>query len=366
MNPAGLPYRMRRLGILMTPDPGDPHEMEGVLNPASAVDRDGVAWLFPRLVASGNYSRIGRARILHDGAGDPCGVVRDGLALEPEEVWERNQRGGGVEDPRITFVAALDLYVLAYTAYGPLGPRAALAVSDDLHAWRRLGPITFAYDASRGSDLGLYPNKDILLFPEPVPGADGAPSIGVIHRPMWDLELVAPGEGVALPRGVTDPRPAIWVSFVPLADVRRDLRRLTHLSQHRLLARPEHPWEALKIGGGTPPVRVGEGWLILHHGASGRLVASHDPAAQRHVRYSAGGMILDPERVDRVTHRSTVPLLEPETAEERSGIVGNVVFPTAIERRHGDRFDVFYGMADARIGVARLEPEAGRDPGPPG
>ncbi len=358
MNPAGLPYRMRRLGVLMVPEPGNPHEVEGVLNPASAVDREGIRWLFPRVVGAGNYSRIGRARILHDAAGDPCGVVRDGIALEPEEVWERNQWGGGVEDARVTFVAALDLYVLAYTAYGPLGPRAALAVSADLRAWERLGPITYAYDPERGAALGLYPNKDVLLFPEPVPGAGGTPSIGVLHRPMWDLDLVAPGEGVALPRGVDDPRPGIWVSFAPLDEVRRDPRRLTHLSEHRLVAAPEHPWEDLKIGGGTPPVRVGEGWLILHHGASGRLVASHDPAAQRYVRYAAGGMILDPERVDRVTHRSVAPLLEPETIEERTGVVANVVFPTGIERRQGDRFDVFYGMADARIGAARLEPSS--------
>ena len=32
----------------------------------------------------------------------------------------------------------------------------------------------------------------------------------------------------------------------------------------------------------------------------------------------------------------------------------NVVFPTAIEQIHGVRY-VFYGMADSRIGVARLD-----------
>jgi predicted GH43/DUF377 family glycosyl hydrolase len=36
-----------------------------------------------------------------------------------------------------------------------------------------------------------------------------------------------------------------------------------------------------------------------------------------------------------------------------------VVFPTGIDRRddlgNSDRFDVYYGMADDRIGVARLD-----------
>jgi predicted GH43/DUF377 family glycosyl hydrolase len=34
--------------------------------------------------------------------------------------------------------------------------------------------------------------------------------------------------------------------------------------------------------------------------------------------------------------------------------VPNVVFPTAIERIEGSMF-VFYGMADSKIGVARLD-----------
>jgi len=72
------------------------------------------------------------------------------------------------------------------------------------------------------------------------------------------------------------------------------------------------------------------------------------------VRYVAGAMLLDPQDVSRVLSRSHVPLLEPETTEEREGTVGNVVFPTAIDVRQGGATDVYYGMADSRIGAARL------------
>ena len=47
-------FQMRRLGILMEPEPGNPLEIEGVLNPAAARGPDGVLYLFPRLVAKGN------------------------------------------------------------------------------------------------------------------------------------------------------------------------------------------------------------------------------------------------------------------------------------------------------------------------
>jgi predicted GH43/DUF377 family glycosyl hydrolase len=65
-------------------------------------------------------------------------------------------------------------------------------------------------------------------------------------------------------------------------------------------------------------------------------------------------MLLDGDDPSRVIARTTVPILEPELSDERVGPVPNVVFPTAIERI-GERTFVFYGMADARIGVAELE-----------
>jgi predicted GH43/DUF377 family glycosyl hydrolase len=52
-------------------------------------------------------------------------------------------------------------------------------------------------------------------------------------------------------------------------------------------------------------------------------------------------------------------VLEPRLPQECHGTVANVVFPTGIDRRDDlglpDRYDVYYGMADSRIGVARLD-----------
>ena len=70
-------------------------------------------------------------------------------------------------------------------------------------------------------------------------------------------------------------------------------------------------------------------------------------------------MILAKEHPDEVLYRSADPILTPLLAQERLGIVANVVFPTGIDRRDDlglpDRFDIYYGMADSRIGVARLD-----------
>jgi predicted GH43/DUF377 family glycosyl hydrolase len=112
----------------------------------------------------------------------------------------------------------------------------------------------------------------------------------------------------------------------------------------------------LKIGGGTPPILTRHGWLVIYHGVS--EVAEPDSDGQ-HLCYSAGVMILSKEHPRVIRYRSSEPVLTPLLREERHGIVPNVVFPTGIDRRDDlgspDRFDVYYGMADNRIGAARLD-----------
>ena len=347
-----VPYRLTRVGVIMEPDPENPFEVEGVLNPASGRTPDGALHLLPRLVAEGNVSRIGLAEVVLD-KGIPVSVRRDGVVLAPDRGWERGKRNSGVEDPRVTWIPRLGVHVMTYIAYGPLGPRVALAVSTDLREWRRLGPVHFRYQEDLNTDLNLFPNKDVVFFPEPVPGPDGTPCYAMLHRPMWDLAWVRTGEGAHLPDGVEDDRPGIWISYVSAEAVEADLAALVHQRDHRLVALSRYPFEELKIGAGPGPIRVEEGWLLIHHGVTGAILSDYDPTANR-VCYSAGAMLLDPADPSRVLARTAEPLLSPETDDERTGMVSNVVFPTAIEEVDGVHY-VFYGMADAKIGVARLD-----------
>jgi predicted GH43/DUF377 family glycosyl hydrolase len=70
-------------------------------------------------------------------------------------------------------------------------------------------------------------------------------------------------------------------------------------------------------------------------------------------------MVLSKEHPRVIRYRSEEPVLTPMLPQERRGTVANVVFPTGIDRRDDlgapDRFDIYYGMADNRIGVARLD-----------
>lgn len=343
-----VPYTLQRLGTIMAPEPDNALEAEGVLNPATAWGPDGELYLYPRMVSKGNVSRIGRARVLTE-QGVPVSTERLGVVLAPDEGWEHGAHNAGVEDPRITYVEPLGIHVMTYIAFGPLGPRPALAVSTDTVSWRRLGPVRFAYDSQLDTDLNLFPNKDIVFFPEVVPDAHGRPSLALLHRPMWDLDWLRPGEGAPVPAGIDDSRPSIWIGYVDLEAARRDLSALTYIEHSRMLAGPEFPFEESKIGGGPAPVRVPEGWLVLHHGVTGATTTGFELAYG--ARYTAGAMVLDADQPQTVLARTAAPILVPETGDELQGTLGNVVFPTAVEEISGRQF-VFYGMADSKIGVA--------------
>jgi predicted GH43/DUF377 family glycosyl hydrolase len=145
-------------------------------------------------------------------------------------------------------------------------------------------------------------------------------------------------------------RESTRVAYVPLDPVLRDRRNLLKVSESVLVLEPAQGWGAVKNGGGTPPVRIEEGWFSLFHGVDGRYDQS---GACIGMRYCAGIVVHDYERPDVVRFRSPSPILAPETHEESVGIVNDVVFPTGIDVRPGApprSFDVYYGMADARIG----------------
>ena len=262
-------FQLRRLGLLMEPEPGNPLEAEGVLNPAVVRGPDGQLYLFPRLVARGNYSRIGIARVRFNEAGDPVGVERLGIALEPEAEYERRPDGsGGCEDPRITFVEPLRRYVMTYTAHSATArgspwhyPR--ICSTGGVWASRPSAPI-------RASSSTAWTTKT-PVFPVAIPDPSGQLAMAILHRPLF------PGtrpEETALRacvrRGGSPARK--YLGFLLLV---RDgdcgpLAPLPTSTRITGLAAPVAPWEQLKIGGGAPPVLTRHGWLIVYHGVSER------------------------------------------------------------------------------------------------
>ena len=88
---------------------------------------------------------------------------------------------------------------MTYTALSPSGPRIALAMSEDLFHWERIGLATF--EPFQGIDFVHVDNKDASIFPVAIPNHAGKMQLALLHRPLF------PGtrpEETALPGRVPD------------------------------------------------------------------------------------------------------------------------------------------------------------------
>lgn len=349
-----MSIKLHRLGMIMESDKDNENEVEGVLNPAATRGPDGELYLFPRLVAKGNYSRIGIAKVIFNASGDPVGVKRLGIALQPEADYEKRPDGGGCEDARVTYVEPLQRYIMTYTAFSIVGPRIALAQSTDLFNWERLGLVDFA--PYKLIDFNGIDNKDACMFPLAVNSPHQHAAMAMLHRPLFPGTTPEETKNKPRNRRIGDHHECIWISY---CHINKQIKKPYHLPKfvsNQTLALPEEPWEFLKIGAGTPPILTKHGWLIVYHGVSNLKPISED---LRQLSYSAGLMILDKDNPEKILYRSIHPILSPFLPQEKVGTIANVVFPTGIDRRDDlgkpNRFDVYYGMADNRIGVAQLD-----------
>ncbi|MCA9236250.1 MAG: hypothetical protein KDA44_12320 [Planctomycetales bacterium] len=206
----------------------------------------------------------------------------------------------GAEDPRVTEIQGR--FWITYVAVSRHGAATSLASTDDFETFVRHGVI-FCPE-----------NKDVVLFPAQIDGQYAA-----LHRPTGGSRFSSP---------------EIWLARSP---------DLFHWGRHEPVLSGCAPWEAGRVGSGPPPIRVENGWLAVYHGAG-------DPRAPGSVgEYCAGAVLLDHCDPSRVLRRSPEPIMRPTADFERTGFVGDVVFPTGLIER-GDKLRMYYGSADSNIG----------------
>lgn len=365
---------VERLGVIASPH--GRFQEEGVLNPAVFQDRDGHLVMIMRSVAVGNQSRLETLRQIWkdgkpalDASGNEVGFERVGFALVPQAKYERRRRattsgsfelvgGEGCEDARVTFIPELDLFVMCYTAFGFEGPRIALATSQDGYKWKRLGLVHIP------SVFGLaQDDKDAAFFPEPVFSPSGEICLAMYHRPMVNVPVSGTLDQIQS-TFKADPteRQCVRIAYIPLAPVKDNLSNLLNVTESDLVLAPGENWGCFKVGAGTVPIRIKQGWLEIFHGVDQVPTEVDGKSTGRyHSCYSAGLLLHDGDEPHRLLYVSPTTILKPETPEELSGIVNNVVFPTGMVERpdlakNDDEhvFDIFYGMADRLIGKCRL------------
>lgn len=206
----------------------------------------------------------------------------------------------GCEDARLTYLDDLGKWVIAYTAYSPMGAGVALALTSDFKRVERLG-------------LVLAPsNKDAAVFPRKIGG-----KYWMLHRPV---------------SGAIE---HIWLT---------ESTDLCHWGRPwMVIAERGGPWwDGFRVGANGIPIETEDGWLILYHGVK------QFPAGPT---YRMGAALLDIDNPHRLIARLPYWILGPHEPYETSGEVPNVVFSCG-QTVQGDTIRVYYGAADTCVCLA--------------
>ncbi len=275
-----------------------PYPVHTVFNAGATRLADGTTLLLCRVEDRTGLSHLCAARSANGVDGwivDAEPTLRADPVNYPEELW-------GIEDPRITYIAEMKKYAIAYTAFGKGGPSVALALTEDFRTFERCGQIMQPDD------------KDAALLPRRIDGR-----FALLHRPMADSGA------------------HVWMSFSP------DLR---NWGGHRMVlqARRGGWWDANKVGLSPPLIETDRGWLMIYHGvrqtAAGGL-------------YRLGLALFAEEEPERCLLRGDSWVFGPETPYERHGDVGNVAFPCGYTiGADGDAINLYYGAADTSLALA--------------
>ncbi len=207
----------------------------------------------------------------------------------------------GVLDPRI--VSYDGVYYICYDGFGRHGYRGVLARTRDFRSVERVRLMTEP------------DTKGAVLFPKKIGG-----KYARLERP-WA------GSG-------------IWLTY-------SDDLEYWGWSEVVIAPRPGF-WDFHRIGVGSPPLRIAEGWLVIYYGVKETISGP---------LFRLGAAILDGENPLKVVGRTNVPILTPREEYERIGDVPNLIFLCGAVIEPDDEVKFYYGASNSCIcvGTTKLE-----------
>ena len=322
-------FNLERLGVILEKT-NLPFENKGVLNP-TVFQENGKTHMFYRAVTASGVSSIGYCLLHKDKIIDRY----TNPVLAPEFDYEKY----GIEDPRLTKIG--DTYYMLYVAFDGTNARVCYAISKDLKTFTKQGIISpniavseaekclrkskikdnyYFFTHRKESNSKLW-DKDAFLLPEKFNG-----KFVLIHRILPEMQIT------------------FFDNFAQLKSDEFWRDYLGNIDKYVLIENTEW-FETRNIGGGCPAIDTTAGWLLIYHGV-------HQTKKKR--IYSVGAALLDKNNPQQLIGKMKDPILVPKEDYELSGDVHNTIFPTGAAVYDNDLY-IYYGAADERIGVAKVE-----------
>ena len=331
----------RHDGVILREQPTLSWAAKDVFNPGAVVHDGKVCLLVRGEDAVGRYAGTSRIGLACSDDGIDF-VLEPDPVLEPgDDRWQPWESEGGCEDPRV--VESPDGgYVCTYTAFDGKVATLMVATSHDLRAWEKHGP------AFEGTPYARRWSKSGAIVTQVVDDLLVAARIGGRFWMHW-------GEGTCF--AATSDDLVRWTPvtfdagdrYLSRSDDGWRVHRVRGVEGLRPLLTPRPGrFDSMLVEPGPPSVLTDDGIVLLYNGAN--APRDGDPSLPVFA-YSPGQVLFDPKDPTSCIARATEPFLRAESADERAGQVGNVCFAQGLVR-FADRWHLYFGMADSRIGCA--------------
>lgn len=308
-------------------------EKNATFNPAATVKGDSVFILYRAESGrgkgiGGHTSRIGLAV-----SANGIDIIKrdEKPVLFPEEDAQKEMEWpGGCEDPRVAVTQGGE-YVMFYTQWNKKTPRLAAATSRDLYHWEKHGSIFQKAYNGKFFDMAT---KSASIVTEIKDGKQVIAELNGTYFMYW-------GEHHIYAATSTD-----LIHWKPLVDEEGNLK---------ILASPRKGYFDSELTEcGPPAVITRDGILLIYNGKN----ATNENKSNRYApgTYSAGQILFDKKDPTQVLSRLDRPFFVPEMDFEKTGqYEDGTVFTEGLVYFH-DKWFLYYGAADSRVGVAIFDP----------
>lgn len=321
-------------------------EESDTFNPASVV-KDGKIFVLYRAEdnsAVGIGSRTSRIGLAETSDGIAMAYRATPVLYPAEDANKPYEWRGGCEDPRVA-VTDEGLYVMMYTGWNrgsewaPVAPRLCVATSRDLVNWEKHGPVFSEAYGGRFKDMEC---KSGSVVTKVSGGRQVIAKVNGKYLMYWGERMVNLATSDDL------------VHWTPQLNAEGEL--------HGLIYPRAKYFDSALTECGPPAVITEHGILLLYNGKN-RTDDRRDERFNAGT-YSAGQVLFDVTRPDKVLARLDVPFFRPMDDFEKSGqYVDGTVFIEGLTL-YKNKWYLYYGCADSKVGVAVYDPSR-RVPGDP-
>lgn len=255
-----------------------------------------------------------------------------------EDNQKKNEWPGGCEDPRVA-VTEDGLYVIIYTQWNQDKARLGIATSRDLLKWEKHGP---AFTKAFNGKFNEIWSK----------------SGSIITKLVGDKQVIAKingkywlyfGEANVNLASSTD-----LINWTPLVDKNENLVNL--------ISPRKGFFDSNLTECGPPAIVTEKGIVLLYNGKNDKGEDGDKRFTPN--SYCAGQVLFDKNDPSKVLARLDVPFFRPMESFEKSGqyVAGTVFIEGMVYFKN--KWLLYYGCADSRVGVAVYDPKS-KTPGDP-